>query len=363
MHRGPGAQLVGVGPHAGEGGDVLGQPNEKADQHKRQQQRHAPVAVQRAVHHRGARIQPQGAGRQVPAVVANVVVGEEVGVDQQRHQRRHGVERVVQDAQVKQPPGLDDVAAHGCIHKAGEQWHAPQLGVGKVRVGPGLDTAGGLEHLQRKTHHVEQTDGFQFIPALQPRGHHGPLNGQRRNQQQVVARNTPQPGAGGDKHRRKEQGHKQAAAGVLQAKKPELPGKAPQTVQALGHGPVHQPIVQGVEAVQAGAVSRGRGGGGRRHGRQKTADQGSAPAAPDRRCGGHRASMPAPAAVPSLQGGCGRLGVKKAVHASTMRTRCFDFGSKRPVPCALCRAAAQRAGPCGHCNGCKKRLWRFLQAR
>jgi hypothetical protein len=47
MHGGPGADLIWVFPNAKEGADVFRQPNEKANQHKRQQQRHVAVTIKR----------------------------------------------------------------------------------------------------------------------------------------------------------------------------------------------------------------------------------------------------------------------------------------------------------------------------
>ena len=48
---------------------------------KDSKQRHAALAVQRAEDHRGARVEAERARGEVPAVVADVVVGEEVRVD------------------------------------------------------------------------------------------------------------------------------------------------------------------------------------------------------------------------------------------------------------------------------------------
>ena len=191
----PGAKLVRIAPHAPEGADVFGQPDEEADQHETQQQGHAAVAVERAEHHGGARVQAQRAGGQIPAVVADVVVGEEVGVDQQRDQHRHPVRRMVADAQVEQAPGLDDVAADGRVHEAGKQRHAEHLGVGEVGIAPRLDGARHLEHLQREADHVKQADGFQLVPGFQPAPHHRALDRQRHQQQHVVARQAEQAGA------------------------------------------------------------------------------------------------------------------------------------------------------------------------
>jgi hypothetical protein len=47
MHGSPSTDLIRVFPNAKEGTDVFGQPNEKADQHKCQQQRHVVVTINR----------------------------------------------------------------------------------------------------------------------------------------------------------------------------------------------------------------------------------------------------------------------------------------------------------------------------
>lgn len=68
----------GVAPDTVERADVFGQPQEKTDQHERQQQRHFAHMIQRPEQHAGARIQAQYQRRDVPAVITQPVMGEEV---------------------------------------------------------------------------------------------------------------------------------------------------------------------------------------------------------------------------------------------------------------------------------------------
>nr|GEU28515.1 hypothetical protein [Tanacetum cinerariifolium] len=107
---------------------------------------------------------------------------------------------MVADAQVEQTPGLHHVTAHGRVHKAREQGHAPQLGVRKVGIAPRGNRSRHLEHLEREAHHVEQAHGFQFIPGFQLAPHHAGLDRQRGDQQHVVARQAEQAGARHQEH-------------------------------------------------------------------------------------------------------------------------------------------------------------------
>lgn len=120
MDDGPGAELIGVFPDAEEGGDVFGQPDEKADQDEGEEQRHFSVPVIGTKDHRCAGIEADGAGGDVPAVIADEVMGEEVGVDGDADQGRHPVGGIVANAHIQQPPRLNDVAADGGIHEAGK---------------------------------------------------------------------------------------------------------------------------------------------------------------------------------------------------------------------------------------------------
>ena len=86
MDRRPRTKLIWVLPDVEEGADILGQPDEESDQYERQQQQHLSLAVQWTKHDRGSCIEPKHAGGKVPAVVADVVMSEEVGVDDEGSQ-------------------------------------------------------------------------------------------------------------------------------------------------------------------------------------------------------------------------------------------------------------------------------------
>jgi len=232
MHGGPGAHLVRVLPDAEEGADVLGEPDEEADQHERDQQRHAALAVERAENDGGSGVKPKRAGGDVPAVVADVVMGEEVGVDQQGDQRGHPVGRVMLHLQVEQAPRLDDVAAHGRVHEPREQRNAQHLRIGEVRIGPRLDSARCLEDFEGETDQVEHRDRLEFVHGFQLRPHHPGLNGDRDDKQGIIARHTQQAFAWHQKHGREEQSRKQARTCLLDAEIEELERMATRPAQS-----------------------------------------------------------------------------------------------------------------------------------
>ena len=97
----PGSDLIRITPNTEECTDILSQPKKESDEKKRKQQWHPSVLVQRPVHNRGARIQPERARRDVPAKVPDVMMSKKVGVDQYRYGRRHPIGRMVFDSQVK----------------------------------------------------------------------------------------------------------------------------------------------------------------------------------------------------------------------------------------------------------------------
>ena len=95
MYRRPCAELIGILPDVEKGADIFSQPDEEADQHERKEQWHLALAVVGPEDDGRARVQPQRAGREIPAVVADVMMGEKIGVNEDRDQRGHPVRRVV----------------------------------------------------------------------------------------------------------------------------------------------------------------------------------------------------------------------------------------------------------------------------
>ena len=74
----------------------------KADKDEGQKQRHFARGVVGGEGDGGAGVEAEGEGGEVPAVVADVVVGEKVEVNQQGTQGSQPVGRMAADAQVKQ---------------------------------------------------------------------------------------------------------------------------------------------------------------------------------------------------------------------------------------------------------------------
>ena len=89
MNDRPRADLVGILPYAEEGADVLGEPDEEADQDKGDEQRHLPVTVIGPKHDRCSCVEAERACGDVPAIITDIVVAEKVDVDAQRNHRRH----------------------------------------------------------------------------------------------------------------------------------------------------------------------------------------------------------------------------------------------------------------------------------
>ena len=120
--------------------------------------------------------------------------------------------------------------------------------MGEVRIGPGPDAARSLEHLQREADDVEQGDGLEFVQRLQPAPDHASLDGQRRDQQDVIARQPADARAGHEEDGQEEQAHEQAAARFLESEEHEFEQETPRALGLAAQGRRHQPLIEPVQA-------------------------------------------------------------------------------------------------------------------
>ena len=168
VDEGPAELLARVLPRPQERRGVLGDPEEEADEHERQRERHGVAPRTDGEPDRGPcrdRQQQHGEGQ---AQVRDHVLGEEVGVDACRHQAGPPGP-VARDAEVEAAPGLADVAADRGVHEAAVERYAADGGPAGVRVAPGARA--DLEELERQAHEVEGEDDADLtagLPADQP---------------------------------------------------------------------------------------------------------------------------------------------------------------------------------------------------
>jgi hypothetical protein len=83
MYHRPSADLTRIPPDTEKSTDILRQPDEEADENECQKKRHASFPIKRPKDHGRARIQPQRARCDIPPVVTDIVVREEIGVNEQ----------------------------------------------------------------------------------------------------------------------------------------------------------------------------------------------------------------------------------------------------------------------------------------
>src|ERR1700722_16163510 len=136
MNDRPRAYLIGVSPYPKERTDILRQPNEKPDQHERQEERYVPIPVQWPKYNSCPRVQPQRAGRDIPSIVADEVVGKEVRVDHKGIESSHPIGRMMANSHIQQSPRLDDVTTHRRIHEPRKERNPQDLRISEVRVRP-----------------------------------------------------------------------------------------------------------------------------------------------------------------------------------------------------------------------------------
>ena len=114
------------------------------------------------------------------------MVREEIDVDRERQEIDRPQRRMVGEAEIEQPPGARDVAADRGIHEAGEQRHAGDVEDARLRIDPGADA--GLEHFHDGADDVEDEDDLGLVQRLELEGQHGGLDGERHQEQEIVAR-------------------------------------------------------------------------------------------------------------------------------------------------------------------------------
>ena len=139
MNCRPRPELIRILPDSEERTEVLGKPYEKPDEYESDKQRHFAISIKRAKNNISPGIKTQRTSGDNPSKIADVVVREKVRVDDNRKERRHPGRRMIYDSQIEHTPRLYDIAPNRCVHKAREQWHAKQFGVGEIRVTPRLD--------------------------------------------------------------------------------------------------------------------------------------------------------------------------------------------------------------------------------
>ena len=182
----PAVALGRINPGIGEGGDVLGQPDEGRDQKEAEQERHLPPLTVRGEIEPAAPEQHRGQGEQAQPDVRQPVMGEEVDIDRRRQNPGRPQRRIVAEFDVEDALDPGDVAAHRRIHEAREQRHHadPQEAVLRIDPRPVLR----LEQLHDRADDVEDEDDPRLLPALQLEREHRRLDGQRPDHQEVIPR-------------------------------------------------------------------------------------------------------------------------------------------------------------------------------
>ena len=214
--------LVGVDPGAEESGDVLGDPDEEADQHEGQRHGHPVAALERGEVHAAVAELPEQDGDQQPAPVADEMVGEEVGVDRQCQRQRDTMLRVSGQAQLELPPGLGHVTGNRRVHETGIQRHTKHFRVAGFRIAPRPYARMRLEHFQREAEHMEQADDADFLPGFQAQPQQQRLQAECRQQQEVIARKIAQRQPFRQRENGEEATGEQAAADFLQTEPEEV---------------------------------------------------------------------------------------------------------------------------------------------
>ena len=115
-------------------------------------------------------------------------------------------------AEVKEPPRLDDVATDRRVHEARKEGDAQHFGVRKIRVRPGVDAGRCLEDFQHEADEVKEADGLEFVQRFQLRPDHRGLDGDRDDEEQVVARDAPEPCARREEDGEEEESGEEAGA-------------------------------------------------------------------------------------------------------------------------------------------------------
>ena len=185
MYQLPEIGLVRILPGAQPGGSVLRDPQEEADQHERQAERHrVPLFADGEADPAPPQRDDEADCHQDPDI-GQPVVGEEVGV-RRRGQDHRGHPGEAVHAQIEAPERLADVGADRGVHEAGIERHPRDLGPGVLGIGPGADPH--LEQFQRQTQSVEGDDHRDLPGRLQPEQVEHDRDHDPVRQQGVVAR-------------------------------------------------------------------------------------------------------------------------------------------------------------------------------
>lgn len=218
-HHAPAVLLVGVLPGAEVGRDVLGEPDEDADEEERQHERHRALRRHRREGDAAPTEDHQDGRDEREPEVGQGVVGEEVQVDERPQRHHQDRRRPAEKAETEVPPRLDHEARDARVHEAAVERHAPHLRERRLRVRPGAHAH--LEELEPEAEEVEEGDDLELVARLEPGRQHEDLHGEAREQQEVVAGDRERHDLRQGEHQEDEDGE-EAGARALEAEVEQL---------------------------------------------------------------------------------------------------------------------------------------------